>query len=137
MANTKRPPSDPPGGRRRPPPVSNLEATEVSVSSSESPSKADELKPDDHTNPDNPAPHQQAADASPSRETAAEAEPSKPQPSEPEQAAAEAAPAAPPAPGNPPRQSSLPIVAGLSALGGGAVLFVLLWLSGAVSIGQQ
>jgi hypothetical protein len=141
MASIKRPPSDPPGGRRPPPTVINLEATEVSLSSSESASKADDrIKPDDHTNPDKPAPPQQAADPPPSPETAVEAKPSEPQPSEPQpeelrQPAAEAAPAAPPPPSNPQRPWSLPIIAGLSSLGGGAVLFVLLWLSGALSIG--
>ncbi|AMN38635.1 COG4223 family protein [Rhodoplanes sp. Z2-YC6860] len=145
MSSTKRPPSDPPGGRRRPPPVINLEATEVSVSSSESPPKTN-----DHPNPDNPAPQQQAADLSglseakpdaappeqvafepPSAEAAVESRPQEPQ-----QPAAGESPAAPPPPNDPPRQWSLPIVAGLSGLGGGLVLFVLLWLSGALSIGQ-
>jgi len=141
MASTTPPPSDPPGGRRRrPPTVINLEATEVSPSSSESPPK-----------PDDPAPQQQAAgtsvppvkpeDASseqvasepPPSESAAEAKPSEPQPSEsaPQPAADETPP-----PSSPPRQPWMPFVAGTSGVAGGVVLFLLLWAFGAFPTGQ-
>lgn len=152
MASTKRPPSDPPGGRRRrPPTVINLEATEVSPSSTESPPKAENPKTEnpETENPgtDDPAPQQQAAEASappqtksedvPPEQVAFESPPAEPavesKPPEPPQPAAEQA--SPPS--NPPRQSWLPVMAGLSGLGGGLVLFVLLWVSGALSTGQQ
>jgi hypothetical protein len=114
--------------------VINLEATEVSPSSSESPPN-----PDDHPNPDNPAP-QQAAETSAAPEPAAfepppPAEPAvESKPPEPEQPVAGDA-AAPPPPDHAPRQPWLPVVAGLSGLGGGLVLFVLLWVSGSLSSG--
>ncbi len=149
MVSTKPPPSDPPGGRRRrPPTVLNLEATEVTPSSPESPPKADD-KPEDptqqHAADESAPPEMKAEDVRPGPlvfeppppEPAAETKSSESPPSEPSPQAEPAAEEAPtPPPAGPPRQLWMPVVAGLSGVGGGAAVAVLLWLLGAFSASQ-
>jgi hypothetical protein len=124
--------------------VINLEATEVSPSSSESPPKpqdsADPAPPQQAAETSSPSeaksadvPPEQVAFASPRSEPAAEAKSSEPQPSEsaPQPAAEEMPP-----PAGSSRQSWTPVIAGLSGVGGGAVVVLLLWAFGALSSGQ-
>src|SRR3954469_12450849 len=126
MASTERPPSDPPGGRRpRPPTVINLEATEVSPSSSESRPKSDDPAPQQQAaetsvppvKPEDVPPEQVAFEPPQSSEAATDAKPSEPQPSEP--------PHAESPPASPPRQPWTPVNAGLSGIGGGLVVALL------------